>query len=114
MATVNRLVHRVSGEEILLSAKVGVQTAIARSATDYWTVTLYRRSGSETVGKRVGASVSTAIQGLAAGKQTALYDAETGTALSDGETLWATLVSTGSPATPSDAKMTLVIQRKVA
>lgn len=113
MTTYNRLLHRASDDEKLVSGEFSVAAAVSVSATDYWTVTLYRRKDGDTIGGKLGEQFSSAVRGIAANGTITLYEAETGIDLESGESLWATLVSTGSPATPTNPTVTLVIQRKV-
>lgn len=113
MTTYNRLLHRASDDEKLVTGQFSVAAAISVSSSNYWTVTLYRRRGDDTIGTKVGSQYSSAVHGIAANGTITLYDAETGTDLESGDSLWATLVSTGSPVTPTNPTVTLVIQRRV-
>jgi hypothetical protein len=106
MSTTRRTFHTARGTEILRRAQVVVGAAIAANASSYWTFTLTRIPVGELddLGETIGTAFSTQYRSIAAGTPEILYDDETGVTLYDGEKLVATRVSTGTPATPTDAR----------
>lgn len=104
MSTFTRRLHVARGAETLHGIRFGVATSLAHSATNYWTMTVLRREAAkglkpkDTFGKVVGTPFTTKTFDLTAGVLVTIYGTEGGLALADGDELWATQVSTGSPA----------------
>lgn len=110
MATTTYFHSRAYGDERLVRAAFQCAAAFAKSASDFWTVTLrlrrYKPSGElQSYGGTVG-TFSTETRNVTAGEEHALYENEQGLPMRDGEELWVTLASTGSPAVLSGPSVT--------
>lgn len=119
MATIGPIcIARFTGTRQLVKVELVPAQDFTASATNYWVFTLVHRKPNpagvtQTYGETVG-SYSFATRTVTAGKAVSLYDDPLGRTVTDGESLWATAVSTGSPATPSPSpKFALTYQRKV-
>lgn len=116
MTTFNRLQYQSGGSEKVVLARLRTSAAFAKSATDYWTVTLWKRHpqdgafAGDTVGVTVGSAFSTASRSLGADDPVTLYDDEAGTPLESGDSLWATYVSTGTPTILPNAAIEIDLQ----
>lgn len=121
MATYTKLLKRVSGRSVLAKVELEVASDYAASGTDYHTVTLRRRGlrpdglTPQTYGDAV-VTWASSTRSLTGGQPVALtlqsQDAN-GFAVNDGETLWLTVETTGSPAALDDPRFILSWQRKV-
>lgn len=113
MATRYRLLYTARGSEKLVKVELVTGAEMTVHASNYFTFTVRRRTTSMTYGELVGETYSTATRTVSAGEPVPLYDDPRGIMLLDGEALWATIVSTGSPTTPDNATIRLHIQRIV-
>ncbi len=115
MATFYRELYKSQGTTVVLKAEIVVGADFAKSAANYWTLTLTRIPTDEdyNLGETVGTALSTATRDLTAGVAEILYDDATGFVLQDGERLVFKRASTGTPAALTDAKVVIDRQRLV-
>jgi hypothetical protein len=110
MSTTTRILRTVAGPERLFAASVFDVVDWTKSATDFWTFTLYRRASGQTTGRIVGSPLSLRTRGLLANTPLALYRDTAGLRLGPGDELVLEITSTGSPVALSDPKAQLDIQ----
>lgn len=119
MATYTLFVDRAHGDEKLVKCEFEAGAAFTASGTDYWTVTLRLRrlkpSGElQSYGSVVGATYSLATRSLSAGKPVLLTPGDfKPVPMRDGEELWVTIASVGSPAVLSSPSLIPDIQPNV-
>lgn len=116
MATYYRILHQALGTEIIVKAQVVVGVDHSAHASNYWTFTLTRVPVGEDFdfGETIGTALSTQYRSLVAGEAETLYDDPAGFELADGERLVLKRASTGTPTTPTDAKVVIERQRNNA
>jgi len=104
MSTYTLLVARSAGLERLVSAELVVASDFTASGTNYWEFALRVRrvkpdgTTRQSYGEIIGAIYSLSSRSLTAGLPVSLYSSTAGLPLNDGDELWATVTSSGSPA----------------
>lgn len=108
--TTSRFLHVAGGTEKIALVEIVSQDAFTASGTDYWTFTLYRMRGDETVGVTL-ATYSLASRSLVAMEPVTLLESAVGEPLVGGDVLRLVVTPTGSPVTLTDVSVRLTIQR---
>lgn len=106
-----RLVRTTSQPEKLVKVSLLLGATFAANATHFWTFTLRRRRVGQEFGEQIGETYSLATRTVTGGEPVTIYDDARGVVLADGETLWATVSSFGSPSVPTSPSLVLTIQR---
>lgn len=106
-----RLVRTTSQPEKLVKVELLLGATFAANATHFWTFTLRRRRVGQEYGEQVGETYTLATRTVTGGEPVTLYDDPRGLTLTDGETLWATVSSFGSPSVPTNPSFVLTFQR---
>jgi len=107
--SVSILLHEVSGSERLTAARIMVETAFAKHATDYYVLTFRRRKlkpdglTMQDYGEQIGDRLDLSTRALAAKTQKSLFpgqlqSAGSGIACSDGDRIYLEIETHGSPA----------------
>lgn len=98
----------------LVAASFRVSEAVAKSATNYWTLELRARADGESYGRPIGRRVVTDVRGLAENVEIPLYDTVAPTVVAAGDRVVLSASAATASASPlGDVVLTLVLQRGV-
>ena len=107
--TLTRTIHRSQGGDRVFGARLMVISDFALDASNYWTFTLMHRrivdGVLQTYGELVGEAYTTQTRSLTAGVPVTIYEDAVGRPMQEGELLVLTIISTGSPSVPDDARI---------